>query len=189
MKLIVGLGNPGPAYARTRHNAGAMVVAALAAQWRVTWQRGLTGWRLSAALSAPVARQGQSVRLARPRTFMNASGVAVRRLLRHLRLTPEDCLIICDDVNLPFGRLRLRAAGSAGGHRGLASVLDTLGTEAVPRLRIGVGAAPLPKDLSDYVLGPFAPSQQARLREVIARAAEACETWVRQAGSTATTTR
>jgi hypothetical protein len=102
---------------------------------------------------------------------------AVGRLLRHLRVAPADCLILCDDVNLPLGRLRLRADGSAGGHHGLESVIEALGTEEFPRLRLGIGLQEMPQELTDFVLGRFTPEEQPRVREAIARAVAVCETW------------
>ena len=152
MKLIVGLGNPGPHYEQTRHNVGAMVVRRLARR-----------------------RLGPDVRLLVPDAMMNVSGEALARAALPERM--EDLLLVCDDVNLPLGTLRVRPEGSDGGHHGLASCLQQLGTEAVPRLRVGVGSASLPKDLTEFVLSPFDPPERPVVEETLARAAEACELW------------
>jgi len=175
--LIVGLGNPGAAYAQTRHNAGVMALEAVAERWRARWQGGLFRLRLPAALSWSRSVQGHLVRLARPHTFMNESGSAVRQLLRRLRVVPADCLVLCDDVNLPLGQLRLRAEGSAGGHHGLESIIQALETEQFPRLRLGIGRQEMPEQLTEFVLGRFTTDEQPRAREMVERAVAVCETW------------
>ena len=124
--------------------------------------------------------RNQVVTLVSPLTMMNESGVAVSRARRHWRVKPEDMLIVYDDVNLPLGVLRLRAEGGDGGHHGLASCLDALGTKALPRLRVGVGVEPLPKELTDFVLGAFRPEERPVLDQVLDAAVEACEWWVRE---------
>ncbi len=176
VKVVVGLGNPGAPYATTRHNVGFLVVDALARACRVAVDR---PWREPGA-TTPVARYaegtlgGQPVRLVKPMTMMNASGRAVRTL----DVVPETLLVVCDDANLPLGAVRLRPHGSAGGHRGLASCLEAMGTEAVPRLRIGVGVARMPKELDAFVLSPFDAEEREPLEAVLARAAQAAEAWV-----------
>ncbi len=173
MKLIVGLGNPGPQYRDTRHNAGFMVADALAARW------GVDQWREQhRALTASVRVGAEAVLLAKPMTFMNLSGEAVSGLARFYRVEPADVLVIVDEVALPLGRLRARPEGSAGGHNGLKSVIQHLGTTAFPRLRVGVGRGDARRDLADHVLGRFEPSERAEVEAAVLRAAEAAETFV-----------
>ena len=176
MKLIVGLGNPGRQYEATRHNVGFQVIDALAKRHQVRLsQRGLVGRRL-------VARYGDwnvqeiTVRLLCPQTMMNASGEALG-LVTSWGVEPASMLVVCDDVNLPLGTLRMRAQGSAGGHHGLASCLARLGTDALPRLRVGVGVQPLPNDLTEMVLSPFRSAERPLIEPLVTRAAEACEVW------------
>ena len=189
MKVIVGLGNPGSEYEATRHNAGFMVVDALAKAHGVSLKRRLVlGRRLLAQWgewrSESGARPGESerragevVRLLLPQTLMNLSGEAVRAASSWLS-APHGLLIVCDDVNLPLGHVRMRPKGSAGGQHGLASCLAALGTDEVPRLRIGIGSEPLPKDLTEYVLSTFRPSERPAFRQTLSQAVEACELWV-----------
>lgn len=173
MKLLVGLGNPGPQYRDTRHNAGFMVADALAARW------GVDQWREQhRALTASVRVGAEAVLLAKPMTFMNLSGEAVTGLARFYRVEPADVLVIVDEVALPLGRLRARPEGSAGGHNGLKSVIQHLGTTAFPRLRVGVGRGDARRDLADHVLGRFEPSERAEVEAAVLRAAEAAETFV-----------
>lgn len=172
MKLIVGLGNPGRQYETTRHNAGFMVVQQLGKQASGRWE--------SRSHPEFASRSAGPVVLILPQTMMNASGQAVQAAATRWRVAPEEILIVCDDVNLPLGTLRLRDAGGAGGHHGLASCLDALGTEAVPRLRVGVGVEPLPRDLTEFVLAAFRPEERPVLDQALDRAVEACEWWVRE---------
>jgi PTH1 family peptidyl-tRNA hydrolase len=178
LKLIVGLGNPGQTYRDTRHNVGFLVVQLLAERHGVVLRERLVN--PDDGRPAGVAgeyRQGEdSVRLLMPLTMMNDSG----DLFKAVRSEPSDLLIVCDDVNLPLGTIRLRALGGSGGHHGLESCLAVLETQAVARLRIGVGAAALPKDLTEFVLSPFGPSERTLVRQTVAQAADACETWVRE---------
>ena len=170
MKLIVGLGNPGRRYRGTRHNVGWEVIALLAerAGIRVNEDEGF----------AEVGRGTIGTRrvlLARPYTYVNVSGEAVRDLRRRHRLRPADILIIVDDIDLPLGRLRLRAGGSAGGHNGLKSVIEALGTTEFPRLRVGIGRPPLGIDPADFVLTRFTAEEERMVHESLERAAEAVE--------------
>ena len=175
MKLIVGLGNPGPRYATTRHNVGWMVVRELCRVHHVRLdRRGMAGRRLVARYGD--GEVGQTVRLLCPQTMMNCSGEALA-VVKPWRVARADMLIVCDDVNLPLGTLRLKPKGSDGGHHGLASCLEHLGTDEVPRLRVGVGIQPLPKDLTEFVLSPFHKQERPLLEQVVTRAAEACEVW------------
>ncbi len=173
MKLIVGLGNPGAEYAKTRHNVGFMAVERLARR------HGLSGARTrfrAGVLEGRVA--DDKCLLMQPITYMNRSGLAVGEAVRFYKLDPCDVLIIVDDVALPCGRVRLRAAGSAGGHNGLADIQRALGTSDYPRLRIGIdppGRVPQ----VDYVLGKFTADQWALVDPAIDRACDAAEAWVR----------
>jgi PTH1 family peptidyl-tRNA hydrolase len=174
--LILGLGNPGAAYAATRHNVGFRVVEELARRWGARVERLDCG-----ALVGAHARDGEETLLAKPQTFMNRSGYAARCLLERHALEPAAVLVVYDEVNLPLGRLRLRKAGSPAGHRGMESVIENLRTAEVPRLRLGIaGAEPPPADLAAFVLAPFAPEESEAAEEMIRRAADACESWRRE---------
>ncbi len=167
-KVIVGLGNPGTEYEGTRHNAGFMAVDLLA-----TKLGRLTAWRRDGASLRAEGRAGRHrISLAKPQTYMNRSGQALRELIRE-GWTPPEILILLDDVYLPLGSIRIRAAGGAGGHQGLESILAEVGTTEFPRLRIGVGPAPRSADLPDYVLAPFHEEERARLPEALEGAASA----------------
>lgn len=172
MKLVVGLGNPGSRYADTRHNVGFVVLDRLAEGGRAE--------RFQSRFQAQVTdfREGeQKVVLVKPETFMNLSGRCVRQVVDFYQVPLEDILVVCDDVNLPLGRLRARARGTHGGHNGLRDIQSHLGTTDYARLRIGVGAAE-GKDLVDHVLGRFAPSERKAIDEATARAAEAVLVWI-----------
>lgn len=172
--LIVGLGNPGPEYARTRHNAGFALVEALAERWQATWH-------VARRFRARVARarwNGRTLLLAQPQTFMNASGEAVGPMVRFYRLPLERLLVAVDDADLPLGEIRLRPRGSSGGHHGLESIEAALGSREFARLRIGIGRAPGAREITDYVLSRFSPHEAALLKKVLARAAEQVECWL-----------
>jgi len=170
MKLIVGLGNPGRRYRGTRHNVGWEVIGRLAR-------------RVGIAVAeedgfSEVGRgsiDGVRVLLARPQTYVNVSGAAVRDLRRRHRLQPQDIFVVVDDLDLPLGRIRLRAGGSAGGHNGLKSIIDALGTTDFPRLRVGIGRPPVGVDPADHVLTSFSAEERAALDTALDRAAEALE--------------
>jgi PTH1 family peptidyl-tRNA hydrolase len=172
MKLIVGLGNPGREYRDTRHNVGFMVVDEIARRHQATW-----AMAPSQVPDAFVAKKfpPQPMLLGKPLTFMNRSGAAVVALAAYYRIEPGDLLVVYDDVDLPFGRLRARAAGSAGTHNGMRSVVQSMGTTEVPRLRVGIGRGDRRRDLADVVLAKFEPAEQEQLESVIARAADAAE--------------
>ncbi len=179
--LVVGLGNPGPQYAETRHNVGARCVARLARGHGID----LRARRLYSLGEGEVA--GVPVALARPRLFMNESGRAVALLLQHLGLEPPQLLVVCDDLDLPLGRLRLRPGGGHGGHNGLRSIIEAIGTTAFPRLRIGIGrptceGQPVtdPEVVAAYVLAVPPPHERALLEEAVGRACQAVETVLRQ---------
>jgi PTH1 family peptidyl-tRNA hydrolase len=177
MKLVAGLGNPGARYAGTRHNVGFMVLDRLAT--RVAPGEPF----ISSPADAIQLRWRQSgddgVLLVKPLTFMNVSGEAVGALVRYYRVALPDLLVVCDDVNLPLGRLRARAVGSEGGHNGLRSIAQHLGTTEYARLRVGVGRGDDRRDLADHVLARFEPDEQPGIEAAIARAADAVEMWTR----------
>jgi PTH1 family peptidyl-tRNA hydrolase len=172
VKVLVGLGNPGKKYAGTRHNVGFEVVAELARRHKAPRPK-----LKFEAETAEVSLAGDRVLLVAPQTYMNASGRAVRQAVDFYQLTVSAVLIVCDDINLPLGRLRIRKSGSAGGQKGLENVVQHLGT-AVPRLRIGIGLPEADRDSVDYVLERFHKSELATIDQAILRAADAVETWV-----------
>lgn len=169
MKLIVGLGNPGTEYAGTRHNAGFEVIEILAKRHHIAVTK-----RDFRAVYGDGMISGQRVILARPMTYMNLSGEAVAAMARFYKIEPEDIIIVLDEVALPPGRLRLRYQGSAGGHNGLANILELLHTEAVPRIRIGVGAS-RSGQLIGHVLSRFPREEIAIMQEAFSLAADAVE--------------
>jgi PTH1 family peptidyl-tRNA hydrolase len=182
--LVLGLGNPGAEYADTRHNVGFRVVEELARR------RGLSLDRLECNARLGVAASGDlpELLLAQPQTYMNRSGYAARCLLETYQLEPAAVLVVYDEINLPLGKLRLRKAGSPAGHRGIESILENLRTDEVPRLRLGVapeGGAPAGEDWAGFVLGPFAPEEGEAVAAMIARAADACEAWLREGAEAA----
>lgn len=171
--VVVGLGNPGPQYARNRHNAGFMAIDVLAAD------AGCGPWDLRCrTLVAPVVLEGRHALLAKPQTYMNLSGAAVSLLAANLELAPRDFVVILDDVNLPFGRLRVRPGGSAGGHHGLESILELLASKEVPRIRMGIGEENMPADKAEFVLSDFPPESEHGLRQMIGNAAAAARMMV-----------
>jgi PTH1 family peptidyl-tRNA hydrolase len=170
MRLVVGLGNPGERYRRTRHNVGFMVVDALAARWGAG--RGQVDGE---AWTAEAERGGEALVLAKPLTFMNRSGVAVEQLLASSGLGPEALLVVLDDAALPLGQIRVRPRGSHGGHNGLRSVLDVLGSEEFARVRVGIRKGDDPADLADYVLSEFPQEDVLVVQEMVGTAADAVE--------------
>jgi PTH1 family peptidyl-tRNA hydrolase len=173
MKLVAGLGNPGAKYRGTRHNVGFEVIDRLAARHGLTFDSSP-----AEAVEARWRRADDTVLLVKPLTFMNLSGGAVSALSRFYRVDAADLLIVCDDVNLPLGRLRARASGSEGGHNGLRSVAEAIGSIDYARLRIGVGRGDLRRDLADHVLARFDPEEGPGIEAAVARAADAVEMWV-----------
>ena len=175
-RLVVGLGNPGEEYARTRHNLGHAVVDLLAAKWGSSFSRSgfLDG------LVADASPEGlPRVRLVKPTSFMNLSGPVYVRALKVFEAEPKDALIVVDDFMLDFGRLRFRAEGSSGGHNGLKSVEESLGTRAYPRLRVGIGPVPGRRDPADFVLARYDAAQRKELPFALEAAADAVVTWLR----------
>ena len=167
IRLIAGLGNPGPEYAATRHNIGFIVVDQFAAQFGSAWEK-----------SVPHAREGAllakcgAVLLIKPLSFMNRSGYPLFAVADFYKIEPQQMLIVLDDFSLPLGRLRLRGGGGSGGHNGLESVIVQFGTEEIPRLRIGIGAAPT-LGSADYVLSRFFDEEKPTVRSIVERAVEA----------------
>ena len=169
MKMIAGLGNPGEAYAQTAHNVGFDVVDVIAQRLKI-------GWKNSSGFQARTAKTiyaGQQLMLVKPQTFMNLSGNSVAALLRYFGGTPADLAVISDDADLPLGRMRLRANGGSGGHRGLLSIIEQLGTEDFPRLRVGIGREDRQGDLASQVLAKLDETRQNLLRKSVEAAADA----------------
>ena len=170
MRAVVGLGNPGSQYKGTRHNVGFDVVDELARRWNVALKK----WKTTADT---VVVRSRDVVLVEPRTFMNNSGEAVAGIMAFHRIDPTDVLVVVDEVQLPLGRLRLRRSGSAGGHNGLKSVIESVG-DAFPRLRIGVGRGDAQWDLADHVLSRFAADERPVIASALVRAADAVEVFI-----------
>ena len=169
MKIVVGLGNPGNQYKDTRHNIGFLVVDELARRWNTpSWKR-----RYDAEVSEH--RAIGPVLLVKPQTFMNLSGNSVREAAKFYKTPSTDIVVIYDDLDLPAGRLRIRERGGSGGHRGIESMLSQLGADDFVRVRFGVGRPPEGWESADYVLGRFAPDEQALIKEAIDKAADAVE--------------
>ena len=166
IRLIVGLGNPGPEYTFTRHNVGFLVLDQLAAMLGAAWEK-------AAKWESIIARAG-SVFLVKPTTFMNLSGHALRAVSDFYKIKPAETVVVTDDMALPLGRLRLRLEGGPGGHNGLESVICELGTEEIPRLRVGIGAPP-PDFATDHVLGRFFEEERPVIAGAIERAAQAAK--------------
>lgn len=181
MKVIVGLGNPGKEYEETRHNAGFMVIERLAKAWGVTAKQES---RFECLLGE--GRVGsEKVILVEPLTYMNLSGRAVQKVLAYYKLTADDLLVVYDDFALPLGTLRVRITGSAGGHNGISSIIQCLGTQSFPRLRVGVGPLPRGASTTNFVLGKFGSAERLLLETALANAEEAVELALRQGYSEA----
>jgi peptidyl-tRNA hydrolase, PTH1 family len=174
VKLIVGLGNPGAEYRGTRHNVGFTVVDELVNRWGVSDQ-----WREKfEALQIKSMRGEDSVIIAKPLTFMNLSGRAVAGIAGFYKIEPADVFVIIDEAALPLGRLRARRDGGAGGHNGLKSIIEHLGTQSFARMRVGVGRGDDRRDLADHVLGRFEPAERDIVSAAVLRAADATEVFV-----------
>ena len=184
MKLIVGLGNPGDEYARTRHNIGRRLMEFIVEKEKVQF----AFKKSQKAAIASVLWNGEAVHLAHPLTYMNLSGEAIATLVKYWKVAAnKDLLIVVDDVALPFGKFRLRGEGSSGGHNGLASIEERLGGRGYPRLRIGIGprenktvAEPTGSNesLRDYVLSAFNAAEEKKMKELLKKGMEACRAWV-----------
>jgi peptidyl-tRNA hydrolase, PTH1 family len=164
IRLVAGLGNPGAEYAATRHNIGFLVVDRIAAQFGSTWERS-TKW-------GGLIAKHEDIILIKPMTYMNRSGEPLRAVAQFHKIGPQEILVVLDDFALPLGRLRLRSRGSSGGHNGLESILMQFGTDEIPRLRIGIGAAPSEGSV-DYVLSRFFEEEQPLVTSTIDRAVDA----------------
>ena len=174
LHLIVGLGNPGAEYAKTRHNAGFILVERLAEQWKSNW----ANERKFAARVAKAERHGQKVLLCEPQTFMNLSGEAVGALVQYYQLPLAKILVVVDDADLPLGEIRLRPGGGTGGHHGLESVTQHLGAKEFARLRIGIGRKNEARQITGHVLGKFSADESALLEKVLERASGQLECWL-----------
>lgn len=173
--LLVGLGNPGREYRDNRHNIGFMVVDELSAQLGISLTR-----VQSRSLVGIGIHEAKKVILAKPQTYMNLSGQAVAGLARFYKILPGCLLVIHDDLDLPFGTLRIRPSGGSGGHKGLASIIEQLGTDAFPRMRLGIGRPPRGANPAEYVLQPFSQSEQKILPIFLRNAVEAVKTYLDQ---------
>ncbi|VEF49995.1 peptidyl-tRNA hydrolase [Bacillus freudenreichii] len=173
MKLIVGLGNPGSRYEKTRHNIGFEVIDELAKRSGTT----LSETKFN-GLYANVRNNGKKVILLKPLTYMNLSGESIRPLMDYFRIPIEDVLVIYDDLDLPVGKIRLRQKGSAGGHNGIKSTIQHLGTPEFNRIRIGINRPPEGMKVPDYVLGKFSREEWEEMQSVIQTCADACEEWM-----------
>lgn len=173
-RLVVGIGNPGHRYERTRHNVGFRVLNLLAKQLEVKKEEAKF-----MGIFAVARVDSLNVGLLKPLTYVNLSGQSVCEAVNRLNLKTEQILIVLDDAQLPLGKLRFRAKGSSGGHNGLQSIIDALRTENIPRLRIGIGSPPEGVDLATFVLSPFEPEEEIVITETIKRAVNAVITWIK----------
>jgi PTH1 family peptidyl-tRNA hydrolase len=173
--LIVGLGNPGPRYASNRHNLGCRCVEELALANGLSFNKTRRGARLALGR----INRRRSI-LAKPQTYMNESGLAVAGLARYYRIPPESVLVVHDDLDIDLGTLRLRPEGGSGGHKGMQSIIQHLGSQAFPRLRLGIGRPPGRMDPADYVLQDFSSQEEELVADVIQRAVAAIETWLHE---------
>lgn len=162
--IVVGLGNPGPKYAETRHNVGFWCIDLLARQHRIKLER-----KHKTSIIGDGLIEGQRVILVKPRTFVNRSGQAIEYLMARYSTSINQVLIVYDDINLPVGRLRLRANGSAGGHNGIRSIIESTGSQEFPRLRVGVGRPPEGSDQIGYVIGEMSPQDREATEEALKR--------------------
>lgn len=176
MKLIVGLGNPGLFYSNSRHNIGFSVVKLLARLEKIALKKD----KQAPALSAKFKAGSEYVILALPLTFMNLSGAAVRALIKKHKIDLGDLLVVCDDLDLEFGRLKIRPQGSSAGHRGIESVINSLGSDKFARLRIGIGRPQGSKEASKYVLSRFNRKESKQLESILNNACDCCTMWISQ---------
>ena len=175
MKLIVGLGNPGAEYAKTRHNAGFLLVEKLATQWKAGWNNE----RKFVAKLAKGSRGGKKILLCEPQTFMNLSGETVAAVKQFYQLPLENILVAVDDADLPLGEIRLRPGGGSGGHHGLDSVAQHLGSKEYARLRLGIGRQNEARQITGHVLGRFSADENVVLEKVLERAGGQLECWLK----------
>lgn len=170
MWLVVGLGNPGSRYHHTRHNAGFLAVQSIAKAWH------LQSWTRSSNSKIIKTKKGsKGVILAQPLIFMNLSGLAVRDLMSHYKIKPDNLIVIYDDLDLDLGEIRVRAQGSPGTHKGMQSIIQAIGTQSFPRVRIGIGPKPDQQDASQYVLSEFGEEEKEKLGRVLEKTQRAVE--------------
>jgi len=175
VKIVVGLGNPGKRYERTRHNLGFLVVDRIAAA------RGISiSAKKHQSLVGDWQVESEKVLLVKPQTYMNRAGDAVGALFRYFPVSVHDLVVVHDDLDLPFGKIRIRPRGSAAGHRGVLSIIEVLGDEGFFRVRMGIGRPPVGVDPTDYVLQAFSPEEVAQLEPIVSRAADGVETLLRE---------
>ncbi|MCS7264850.1 MAG: aminoacyl-tRNA hydrolase [Armatimonadetes bacterium] len=174
-RLIVGIGNPGPEYAQTRHNVGFRVINLIAKQLGVKREEAKFK-----GIFAVAKLNGLTIGLLKPLTYVNLSGHSVLEAVKRLNLAPEQILVVLDDAQLPLGKLRLRAKGSSGGHKGLQSIIEALQTENIPRLRIGIGSPPEGVEMATFVLSPFEPEEEKVIVEAIEIASQAARFWAKE---------
>lgn len=173
MKLIVGLGNPGLIYANSRHNIGSTVVKFLASSLKTALKKDNSVF----SYLGKTKYSRHELVLALPQNFMNLSGVAVKALLKKFKIMPLDLLVVCDDLDLELGRMKIRASGSSGGQRGLKSIIQHLGTQDFSRLRIGISRPKKAEDAAEYVLSGFLKKEKAAVQDIKEAAAECCLSW------------
>ena len=183
MKFIIGIGNPGRKYLFTRHNVGFWAVTVLATRLKSdSWA--LPDWKKDSSLKAEIVG-GTGFFLVKPQTFVNNVGETISALIREYRPLSQDMLLVCDDVNLEFGKLRLRASGSAGGHHGLESAISAIGSEDFSRLRVGVGNEQMPEDVTGYVLEKFSSEELKTMEKILEKVGFICTDWIQNGFSSA----
>ena len=173
MKLVVGLGNPGAEYAGTRHNIGFEVIEELAARWNADSAKS----KYQSIIREARIKE-EKVLLIAPQTYMNRSGEAIWQVVKFYQVESSDLVVICDDMNLPLGRIRWRASGSAGGQKGLNDIIRRLGHDQIPRLRMGIGRPEGRMDVTSWVLGRFRPDEKPDAESYVLRAANSVEKWI-----------
>jgi len=176
VKLIVGLGNPGILYLNSRHNIGFSIVKLLAHSAKAALKKD----KQAPALSGKTRIESECVTLAMPLTFMNLSGVAVSALVKKYKIDLNDLLVVCDDLDLEFGRLKIKPCGSSAGHRGIDSIINSLDSKDFARLRIGIGRPRESRGTRDYVLSKFNRKESAQLKGILSVACDCCRTWISQ---------
>ena len=178
MKFVIGIGNPGKAYEKTRHNVGFEVLHSLGRRLHPDSYT-IFQWNEDKRLRAQI-KIHKNVVLLRPQVFVNNTGGTVSAISEKYHSKPHDILVVCDDVNLEFGKLRLRESGSAGGHHGLESIIEHLSSNGFPRLRVGVGNNKMPKDLTSFVLEEFSAAEKKKFSDISEKAVLVCETWIKE---------
>ncbi|KPJ70209.1 hypothetical protein AMJ44_00395 [candidate division WOR-1 bacterium DG_54_3] len=170
MWIVVGLGNPGRRYSKTRHNAGFMFIKKLAKEWRIRLKK-----RNALVRSGEVMRSNEKVLLVLPQTYMNQSGQAVTKIMDESRISPEKLVVVYDDLDMPLGEIRIRKEGGAGTHKGMISIIEEIETTKFPRIRLGIGSQPSREDSTLYVLSSFDEREKALLKQSLEKAQEALE--------------